>query len=181
MSDPHAACERFFMAHYEDLLVTATHMVAGDVHQAEELVSDAFVQALRSWDRIDNPRTWLVAVIARSAIKRSRRLKNRLPKQARIWATERTVTANDPATLVEQQEDYDRVMRELATLRGQQRTIAALYWCEGWSQKDIAAELGVTPSTVAKHLGRAQTKLRRAFGERGQALNLFSDLGKEQA
>ncbi|MFI6376594.1 RNA polymerase sigma factor [Streptomyces sp. NPDC050546] len=181
MSEPLVACERFFMAHYDDLVAMATHMVAGDVHQAEELVADAFVQALQGWERLDNPRTWLVAVIARNAIKRSRRLRGRLPKLARIWATERTVTGNDPAAVVERQEDYVRVMEALAGLPGRQRTIAVLCWCEGWSQKDIAAEIGVAPSTVAQHLARAQAKMRRTFGERGQELNLFADLGKERA
>ncbi|MDC0765495.1 RNA polymerase sigma factor [Streptomyces sp. HD] len=181
MTDQLAECERFFMAHYDDLVVMATHMVAGDVHQAEELVADAFVQALRAWDRIDNPRSWLVAVIARDSIKRGRRLHGRLPKLARIWATERTVAPHDPATLVEQHEDYRSVMRALAGLPGRQRTIAVLCWCEGWSQKDIAARLGVAPSTVAKHLARAQAKMRDTFGMHGQALNSFSDLGKERA
>ncbi|MGI5369824.1 hypothetical protein C9J60_10020 [Streptomyces sp. A244] len=181
MSDPLAAFERFFMAHYDDLVVMATHMVAGDVHQAEELVADAFVQALKGWHRIDNPRTYLVAVIARKAIKRSRRLRARRPKLARVWATERTVTGSDPAAVVERQEDYVRVMEALAELPGRQRTIAVLRWCEGWPQKDIAAEIGIAPSTVGQHLARAQAKMRRAFGERGQELNLFADLGKERA
>ncbi|WP_405792349.1 RNA polymerase sigma factor [Streptomyces sp. NBC_01506] len=181
MSDPLADCEEFFTAHYEDLVATAAHMVAGDIHQAEELVADAFVQALKAWDRIDNPRPWLVAVIARCVIKRSRRLYGRVPKLAQIWAAERTSPANDPATIVEQHEDYVRVMTALAALPGRQRTIAVLCWSEGWSQKDIATALGIAPSTVAQHLTRAQTKMRLAFGPRGQALNLFSDLGREQA
>ncbi|WP_435611860.1 RNA polymerase sigma factor [Streptomyces sp. bgisy159] len=180
MSDAGARYDGFFADHYDELVVMATHMTAGDLHLAEELVADAFVRALRAWDRIDSPRSWLVAVIARDAVKRSRRLRGRLPKPARIWATDRTVVADDPATVVERLEDCARVMRALAELSDRQRTIAVLHWCQDRSQKEIAAMLGVAPSTVARHLARAQRTLRRVFGPRGEALNLFTDLGKER-
>ena len=52
---------------------------------------------------------------------------------------------------------------ELATaimrLTAQQRTVLMLVHAFGWSQRDVATTLEITPSTVREHLDRALTRL----------------------
>ncbi|MGW6890332.1 RNA polymerase sigma factor [Streptomyces chartreusis] len=181
MTDTDPAFEACFSAHFAGLVAMATPMLRGDIGEAQDLVVDAFVRARKGWKGIDDPYAWLRVVIIHEVFYRSNRLRRRRLQLARVWALERTRTGTDPAALVEQHEDYDRVMEVLAALPDRQRVVAVLRWCEDWAPKEIAGLLGIAPSTVAKHLARAQTKLIRAFGEQGQALNHFSDLGKEQA
>ena len=44
-------------------------------------------------------------------------------------------------------------------LPAQQRTVVMLVHAFGWSQRDVAATLEITPSTVKAHLDRALTRL----------------------
>lgn len=47
-------------------------MLAGDVHQADDLVADVFVLLLKRWEHVENPHTWMKAVISRRVIKAGR-------------------------------------------------------------------------------------------------------------
>jgi DNA-directed RNA polymerase specialized sigma24 family protein len=52
------------------------------------------------------------------------------------------------------------LIRALAELSDQQRTVVLLVHAFDWSQTDVAALLDVTPSTVREHLRRALERLR---------------------
>ncbi|WP_405633040.1 sigma-70 family RNA polymerase sigma factor [Streptomyces sp. NBC_00016] len=179
VSEFHSEYDRCYRTCHRGLVVMATHMLAGDLHHAQDLVNDAFVKAFRAWDTIDNPKHWLKKVIARDAIRSKRQWKKRLADLARIHAAERSRPVPDPAALTEQREDYNRVMRALSALSDRQRTIAVLCWHEEWSQTQVAEALGITPSSVAKHLNRASAKLAREFGAHGETLNYFHNERKD--
>jgi RNA polymerase sigma factor (sigma-70 family) len=60
-------------------------------------------------------------------------------------------------------DDALAISPELATammrLPAQQRTVLMLVHAFGWSQRDVAGTLEITPSTVREHLDRALTRL----------------------
>ena len=64
-----------------------------------------------------------------------------------------------------------QVSRELAAavraLPLQQRTVVMLVHAFGWSQRDVARLLEVSPSTVREHLDRALVRLNRDLEVRG--------------
>ncbi|WP_159088272.1 hypothetical protein [Streptomyces sp. 303MFCol5.2] len=104
----------------------ATRMPAGDLHQAQDLVNDAFVKPFRAGDTIDNPKHRLIEVIARDAITSRRQWKGRLADPARIHVAERSRPVPDPAALTEQREDYHRVLRALSAPSDRRGTISVL-------------------------------------------------------
>ena len=55
----------------------------------------------------------------------------------------------------------------LASLSEQQRAVVVLIHGYGWSQREAAATLGLSPSTVRNHLDRAMTRLRKATAAPG--------------
>ncbi|MEU1182534.1 sigma-70 family RNA polymerase sigma factor [Streptomyces sp. NPDC005820] len=180
MSGSIAEYDRFYREHRQRLVVTAAQMLAGDIHQAEELVDEAFEKAFRQWHRIDSPRAWFRTVIARSVYKRSRRLGRLQSVLGRIHAVERSVTAPDPSALLELREDYVRVRKALAGLSERQRAVVVLYWYEGCSPESIATQLRISRSTVAAHLARAYAHLARELGPHSEVLDRFDDHGEEQ-
>ena len=180
MSESIAEYDRFYREHRQRLIVTAAQMLAGDVHQAEELVDDAFEKAFRRWHKIDNPRAWFRRVIAHSVYKRSMRLGRLQSVLARIHAAERSVTVPDPAALLELREDYVRVRKALAGLSARQRAVVVLLWYEGCSPESIASQLCISRSTVAAHLARAYAHLTRELGQHSEVRSRFDDHGEEQ-
>ena len=48
----------------------------------------------------------------------------------------------------------------LGRLSEQQRTVVLLVHAFGWSQREVAAVIDISPSTVRQHLERAMTRLR---------------------
>lgn len=65
-------------------------------------------------------------------------------------------------------EQMDRLRRNLSQviqteLTERQRTMLLMRYSQNYSQAEIAAELGVDPSTVSRTLHRAEGRLRRAL------------------
>jgi RNA polymerase sigma-70 factor (ECF subfamily) len=144
-------------------------LALGDVALAEEVAQDVFLQAARSWDKIDNPDAWLLTVL-------SRRIAREGTKQRRIWqalgrlAGSARASIIDPEAQVDIREDYRRVRKAMDTLPGQQRVVIILRLVDELSEAETAAALGISASTVHEHLKRAIGKLHRQFGPHGERL-----------
>ncbi|WP_405763841.1 sigma-70 family RNA polymerase sigma factor [Actinacidiphila glaucinigra] len=174
--DPSGGCpagfEEFFDAEYDKVRRMAAMMLAGDVHQADDLVADVFLLLFKGWERVENPYTWVRAVVSRRIIGAGAARRRKMSRLRLLWASERHSVA-DPVLLAEHREDTSRVLQQLAVLPARQRVIAVLWWLHGWSQRDIADHLGIGCSTVGNQIKRAQDTMRRTFGVRGESLNIF--------
>jgi DNA-directed RNA polymerase specialized sigma24 family protein len=109
---------------------------------------DALSWAWEHWDRLqtmDNPVGYLYRV-GQSAVRRnaSRPLPPRLLEMVDQAFPEIT----------------PELLPALARLSPQQRSVVVLIHAFGWTQRDVAAMLGISPSTVREHLDRAVTRLR---------------------
>ena len=126
-------------------------VAAHGVDRGLEATNDALVYAWRHWDRVrslDNPGGYLYRVGQRRA--RRHRLVPRLP-----WVD----AVSDGSPWVE-----PRLSSALAALSPRQRQVVVLIESYEWTQREVAALLGIGLSSVQTHLERGLERLRAALG-----------------
>jgi RNA polymerase sigma-70 factor (sigma-E family) len=133
--------------------------LAGNHHDADDLVQDALIRLRVNWHRIirkDDPTGYVRTTMTRlyaSGWQRRRR------EVLSFSMPERAVT--DAA--LDRVEDHDRISRiraELGELPRRQREVLVLRYYVQLSDEEIAAILGVTRGTVRSQASRALEKLR---------------------
>lgn len=142
-----------FRRDYPSIVRTVLPIV-GDRQQAEAIVQDAFVVALRRWRRIhsyDKPGAWVRRVAIRDAVRFARR-------EARSGPFEVATPAPGPAT---DQADLVDLESAVASLPAQQRAAVALHYFDDCPTGEIGEALGCSPATVRVHLHRARTTLAK--------------------
>lgn len=138
-------------------LVRRLVLVLGDQHAAEDVAQDAYLRAYRSWDRFDgtDARAWLYTIALRLAFNEQRRHRRWLAAvrqvQPRPWADPR-----DPD-----------LAAALGRLDARTRTTLLLNAIDGYTQREIAAMLGVPEGTVASWISRGRAALRDDLGATG--------------
>jgi len=78
--------------------------------------------------------------------------------EALLWGVDYEL---GPERIVESREMLERIRVEIAALPEPTRTILRLIRLEGRTQREVAEEVGVTPTTVHNHLRRAMALLAR--------------------
>nr|WP_231935331.1 sigma-70 family RNA polymerase sigma factor [Micromonospora viridifaciens] len=125
---------------------------------AFDAAHQAFVEAWRRWEQIQNPRAWLRKVAIRS-LKSIAQPTTSLPERYDIA---------DPApTGMQLSDETSDLMKALRQLPLSQREIMA--WAvDGFGPSEIAKELGVSAEAVRQALHRARQNLKRLlFPEEG--------------
>lgn len=141
--------------------------VTGHAGGAEEATQDAFISLWRGAARFDpargHLRTWLLTLVRNRSIDTLRRGNHRVLHQEmtqdveqRIEAPERT--EEQVLAIVE----YDRVLRLVAELPPEQREVIDLAYVAGYTQREIAASVGIPLGTVKGRARLGLLKLRRA-------------------
>ncbi len=130
--------------------------LTGEKHTADDLVQDTLVRVWKSLDRLQNPKAakgWLMTILRRE---NARRFERYQPQISAIPTEE----------LGDKHKDYDTsteafVLRQaLERLPEEYREPLLLQVVHGYSQKEIAANLGITSACVGTRLFRARQKLR---------------------
>lgn len=142
---------------------------------AEDMVQDVFVQALRKWHTFRgeaDPGTWLYAIAARACKARSRRKggtdRRQVPVSQLMPWRETTVmeiaaAPADQEDAAERSEAIDRVQAEIARLPEHLRLPLILKDVLEMRVEDVASVLGLTANTVKTRLHRARLALRKAM------------------
>jgi RNA polymerase sigma-70 factor (ECF subfamily) len=147
-------------------VLAATVRVTRDVDTAEEVVQDAYVQALRTWGRDgvpDRPGAWLTTVARRNALNsaRSRRtFESRLPLLLEPGATEMPEPP-DPDAIPDDRLRLIFTCCHPALAQEAQIALTLRLVC-GVSTPDIAQAFLVAESTMAARLARAKKKIATA-------------------
>jgi RNA polymerase sigma-70 factor (ECF subfamily) len=140
------------------------YRVVGNRHDAEDVVQDAFIRALRyirSFDERQPFAPWLTRLIVNTALDaRARRAREATEPEYRDAVS----PAVSPHLALERQEVRDRFAAALRALPARQRLILARFEVDGLSTAEIAAELGIAPETVRWHLHEARHALRAPLG-----------------
>jgi RNA polymerase sigma factor (sigma-70 family) len=130
-------------------------------HQADDAAQSAFLRAYDLWDDIRQPRAWLYKVALHECYRLHAGIGWRevpagdvLPDRA---------CAPDAAELVALNEQEEVVRALLATLPGRQRQVMTLI-IAGFTNSEIAAELGCDPAAVRQNRVRARQNLARQLG-----------------
>jgi RNA polymerase sigma-70 factor, ECF subfamily len=141
--------------------------ILGRRDQAEDLVQDVFVEAMRAADQLRQPqraRRWLAVVAVRKARRRLRRqrLLGWLDRDDRPDYEELA----DPAVMSPRDRALLHQMYEvLDCLPARQRIAWVLRHVEGQSLGEVASLCGTSLATAKRHIAAAQSALERATGD----------------
>jgi RNA polymerase sigma-70 factor, ECF subfamily len=149
------AFRELYRRHTPALYQLLLRMLGGDEHDAEDIVQETWVQAVRSlagFRGSSSFRTWLTAIgINRCRnLFRSRQRKGTVP-MLEDW--------DPPAPVVK---DGDRLDLEkaIALLPDGYRAVLVLHDVEGFTHEEIAAQLGISPGTSKSQLFWARRAVR---------------------
>lgn len=141
------------------LFDTYRHMVwrlalqyTGSVSDAEDICQTVFLKAMENAHKLEQgkEKAWLCRVTV-----------NQCRSLYRSFWKRTSVPLED--TIPARTEEDREVWRALEELPGKYRVVVYLHYFEGFSAKEIAGQLGVTPSAVTSRLQRARAKMKETL------------------
>jgi RNA polymerase sigma-70 factor (sigma-E family) len=145
--------EAFYRREYPRAVGLALALT-GRRHLAEEIAQDAFIAAMRHWQKIagyDQPAAWLRRVVVNRATSVLRRGLVEVRALPRLRVEAADVPEISPGT--------DEVWTAVRRLPRRQAQAVALFYLEDLSLEQIGEVLDCSPGTVKAHLHRARVKL----------------------
>ena len=156
-SDPKAF--RALIERHGPYLYGIAHTLSGNAADAEDLVQETLLGAIRSEFRGESSvRTWLVRILTNQAAM-LRRTRRRRP-EAELTADQASPSAKDATHAVDAKVDLAGMLDQLSA---EHRQVIILRELDGLSYEEMAAALGLPRGTVESRLHRAREELRRRF------------------
>lgn len=149
-------------ARYWPMLFRVAMVLLRRAEDAEDAVHRVFVQLAKNRDKLDGPdglrtKTYLIVAVEHAAFDilkaRSRRME--VPLETDLPGMEVPYSGENALA--------DCILR----LPARQRQVILLRFHQGYSQRETAAMLGLSPSTVRNTEARAKENLRELLKERG--------------
>ena len=138
---------------YKDLMFSAAFAILGNGHEAEDAVHHAFLKIIENISKISDPkstktRSYVVTIVENTAINVYRRKKRHpiLPLEEQVG-------------LAVEYDGSNELARCMAQLPAHYRQVLLLKYHQGYTIKEIAKMLGMTPASVSSTLNRAKAKL----------------------
>lgn len=170
MADLVAADRRSFesqaLSHLDALYRFALHL-SGEPMQAEDLVQETMLKAIRAWDQFEpgtNLRAWLMTILRNQFINEYRKSR-RTPRPVRLEDTRpldisQVVGEADPEGSFFSQIVDEQVLRAIDALPPDYRTALVLSDVERMSYAEIADVLGIPLGTVKSRISRARRQVQ---------------------
>ncbi len=144
---------------YENDLKRYAYWLSGDHHVAEDLIQESLLRAWKSLHRLKEPKAakgWLMTILRRENARRFERYR---PQESdipieEIGARERSYDTSVEAFVLR---------RAIDELPDDYRIPLVKQVIEGYSQKEIADQIGISAAGVGTRLFRARQKLREAL------------------
>jgi RNA polymerase sigma-70 factor (ECF subfamily) len=166
------AFRQLFEHHFAEIFrFVYRYVQSSDV--AQDLVHEAFLRLWRQRDQVDlagpTARSYLYTIARYQALSylRHRRVELRWQRQYSepILTDGGAVLATDPDQEFAANETAAAILRAVEALPRRQREVLLLRWQRHASYDEIANALGISPKTVAIHLGRAFQRLRELLAQ----------------
>lgn len=135
----------------------ALRIASGNAQDAEDLVHDAFLRILGTsgWRAIDNPAAFAVRILQNLGIDSIRRRKIvAIDAFADLHSLNIADDLPGPEESASRQNDQRLLSQAIAALPAQCRRVMTMRKVEDLSHKEISSRLGISVSTVEKHLAR---------------------------
>jgi RNA polymerase sigma-70 factor (ECF subfamily) len=139
--------------------------VTGDLHEAEEVVQEAFARASVRWAWLrdyDVPEAWVRRVALNLAAERARRLRRQARALLRLGPPPQVPAASAEALAL---------LEALRTLPMRQRQAIVLYHLVDLPVEEVAGMIGVRPGTVKSLLARGRRALANRLSDAEEVLN----------
>lgn len=153
-----------------DAAFNLARWLTGNTTDAEDVVQDAYLRALRYFDafRGDNFRVWLLTIVRNSFLtwvqdNRSGRLVFEPAVSDISGADTWPDPAPGPEAMLLEQVDRDTLATLMAALPAEYREVLVLREIEDLSYKEIAQIAAIPAGTVMSRLARARQALRKAW------------------
>ena len=153
-----------------DRLYNFAHWLTQDRHEAEDLVQETYVKALkgfRSFQQGTNFRAWIYQILRNTFLTSRTGLKSTATVPLEPESDqERLPPSNDtPETILLQRSDQQLVQQALSHLPVPYREVLLLCEFEEMSYQEISATLAIPMGTVMSRLSRARRALRDTVQE----------------
>ena len=162
---------RSWLHAHGDRLLRSAYLLCGNATEAQDLVQETFLQALKSAHRFRGesaPYTWLHGILLNVSRHHRRR-------QKRFVLDENLAleTPDDGATEADADREFraTRLTRALQTLSPEHREVIVLRFYENLKLHEIAAQTGVSTGTIKSRLHYALRCLEKLVPDE---LNLFA-------
>ncbi|MCJ7677168.1 MAG: sigma-70 family RNA polymerase sigma factor [Anaerolineales bacterium] len=170
----------YLVREYQVRAVRTAHLILGDRALAEDVTQSAFIRAYERIDQFDPQRSfgpWFLRSVANDSIKAAQRARRTvsldvLPASAEGAEPGRPVPepvdpAAGPLAALERAQSNEAVWSSLERLPPDQRATIVLRYFLGFTDTEIAQELGSTPATTRWRLHAARKRLRALLGSEG--------------
>lgn len=149
-----------YRLYYRSLYAYAYYLT-GNRADAEDLVSDAFVRAILSWNETGSLRAWLFRVVKNMFIDLTR-------KRKRIAEVPEDYLLNLPAPdrLQAMEEERLWLFGEIRQMKRDDQELMILTLYSGLNDMEIASQLGITPENLRVRRHRIITRLKNRAADR---------------
>ncbi len=154
---------------YQDTFATYATRMTGSVDDAIDIIQESMFRAYRALRHCKNPanfKGWLFRIVSNRCkthlATRQRRRTERLDCHG-----PRLAAPDNQGVELERHDERRAIERALQELPVEQREAVVLRYIEGFSVREIAAAVGVSPSAVKMRLHRARAALRTRLEDVG--------------
>jgi len=149
---------------FQDMAVGYAYAILGDVHLAEDVAQEAFIEAYANLVKLRHSAAfsaWLRKIVYKHCDRLRRR--KRIVTVPLDTAAEAIVSESDPAVIVEGAELQSQVLHAIWALPTDERTVTTLFYISDYSQREIGAFLDLPVMTIKNRLRTARVRLRTSM------------------
>ncbi|AXX90829.1 RNA polymerase subunit sigma [Arcobacter suis] len=146
------------LVYYKDIFNFVTKLV-GDKEAAKDITQEAYAKCIELDSNKEINRSFLYKVAKNIVIDESRKNKkiSQIEFQEEIYSIPKD---EQPDEIVLETNQYENLMKIVETLPNRSKEAFLLHTIDGYSRKEIAFMMGISPNAVEKHIIRATKNLQ---------------------
>ena len=151
---------RLYQAVAPSLYRTALYTL-GNSHDAEDVVSETFIEAYRGLGGLRDPQAFVPWIYRILSARCNRKIREYVRARNELDIDELLQTPSDQSELAQEVLQRTDLIRALQSISEEERQIVILSVVEGYTAKEIAAIVDSPQGTVSSKLFRAFKKMRK--------------------